>query len=328
MQQATETILLRQVMINGDTQMRVGIDQDTVAEYAAAYEAGAEMPPIEVVFDGIAYWLVDGFHRFHAMRQARIDAAKVVVRQGTLSEARWLACAANTKHGLRRTNLDKRMAIKKAMELKPNASDRDIALHCGVDHKTVQALRAKVVPPTQTDSVPILIGEVPQSISGPLEQPVLREGSDGRLYPASREKPEPPVKLDAVGREVPERIEVEFTVGREWGHGVLRDCSDLFASIRKHLDGPYGRSAPQARLKQIEEQLRYIVRESMIPHTICPMCSARGCTACHSRGWHTEETWRTVPEELRIAPPRRGKPAKPPHAAPMPSPASASDERF
>lgn len=56
------------IRIDGGTQSRVELNQETVAEYCEAYKAGANMPPVIVFYDGTDRWLADGFHRYLVRR--------------------------------------------------------------------------------------------------------------------------------------------------------------------------------------------------------------------------------------------------------------------
>jgi hypothetical protein len=139
---AAVTVDITRIRLDGGTQIRESLyDKATLDEYFDAAEAGATFPPIHVVDDGNSLWLVDGFHR-HAVAirrgQRTIDAH---IREGTLEEAQWLACAAN--RGLARTHADKRAAVLAALRhpRSKGKGDRAIAAHCGVDHKTVGAVR-------------------------------------------------------------------------------------------------------------------------------------------------------------------------------------------
>ena len=115
--------------------------------------------------------------------------------------------------------------------------------------------------------------------------------------------------IDAVGRAVPGNLAAEFSEGRAFAKQWLSDLGTLMGQLSAQTETKLGRSLSAARIKQCNEQLRYLVREQLMPHAICPMCTARGCKACHDRGWHTEETWRTIPEEMRT--PRAKKEHKP-----------------
>ena len=66
---ATKPLNVSSIRIDGGTQSRSRIIQETVDDYAVAMAEGAEFPPIVVFFDGKEYWLADGFHRYHATRK-------------------------------------------------------------------------------------------------------------------------------------------------------------------------------------------------------------------------------------------------------------------
>ncbi len=158
------TVHLDAIRRDGGTQPRHGLNAAYVAELAAALEEGAQLPPVDVMHDGQNYWLFDGFHRVAAHRQANILLVPATIHQGDQHAAQWRSYAANQTHGLRRTNDDKQRAITAALR-HPNAitlSDREIARHLGVDHKTVASYREKLQS----------TGEIPQSTH--------RTGADGR----------------------------------------------------------------------------------------------------------------------------------------------------
>jgi hypothetical protein len=72
------------------------------------------------------------------------------------------ALTANQKHGLRRSRDDKRRVVHTAL-LHPygaKLSNRELARHCGVDHKTVGKIRQELelsgeIPQMQTRTVPV-----------------------------------------------------------------------------------------------------------------------------------------------------------------------------
>lgn len=160
---------LARIRTDGGTQARASLDETTVAEYAAVMqEYGiAHFDAIDVVYDGTDYWLADGFHRVQAAR--RVDTTgqgtiPATIRPGTRRDAVLHACGANARHGLRRSAADKRRAIETLLRDGDwgRWSDREIARHCAVDHKTVAAVRRDLVG----------TGEIPQSS--------IRQTGDGR----------------------------------------------------------------------------------------------------------------------------------------------------
>ncbi len=139
----TKKLPLDQIRIDGGTQPRVAIGEQIVGEYAELYGSGVELPPVTVFFDGATYWLADGFHRYHASRRADRDEILADVHQGTLRDAILYSVGANTAHGLRRTNADKRKAVLTLLkdEKWSEWTNCEIARQCGVDETMVRRMR-------------------------------------------------------------------------------------------------------------------------------------------------------------------------------------------
>lgn len=131
------------IRIDGGTQSRVEISMEAVSEYAEAIKDGIEFPAVVVFHDGADHWLADGFHRYHAHKQAGKASILAEVRSGTVRDAILHSLGANASHGLRRTNADKRKAVAAMLADTEWASwsDRKIADACGVSHPFVANLR-------------------------------------------------------------------------------------------------------------------------------------------------------------------------------------------
>lgn len=117
-----------------------------VAEYTAAMAVGPS-PPVVVFYDGVNHWLADGFHRTHAARRATLKTLPAEIHDGTKRDAVLYSVGANSAHGLRRTNADKRKAVMTLLQDEEWSqwSDREIARHCAVDHTTVGRFRKSLV---------------------------------------------------------------------------------------------------------------------------------------------------------------------------------------
>jgi len=138
---------LNAIRIDGGTQPRERINMEVVGDYAEAIKVGIEFPPVIVFHDGAENWLADGFHRYHAHKQAGKASIEAEVRAGTLLDAKLLAVGANGSHGLRRTNEDKRRAVQMVLDEPAwnDWSDRKIAEVCGVSVPFVSAIRRPAV---------------------------------------------------------------------------------------------------------------------------------------------------------------------------------------
>jgi hypothetical protein len=142
-----ETILLApdNIEATAATQVRTKIHEDVVKIYTAAIEAGADMPPLDVFSEAGSerHILADGFHRHRGYINAGVDSIKCNHHIGGLRDALIFALGANDTHGLRRSNADKRLAVKMALK-DPEISQltlREIAEICRVSHTTVASIR-------------------------------------------------------------------------------------------------------------------------------------------------------------------------------------------
>lgn len=204
---------LSEIRIDGGTQPRAHISTDLVSEYAERIEAGDVFPSSEVVFDGKDYWLWEGFHRYHGHAKAGKKTMSCNVRQGTLRDAILFSCGANSSHGLRRTNEDKRSAVTRLLqdiEWSKN-SDRWIAEQAGVSDRFVASVRPEVrcepfAPETDAAETQDETRHYDDSESQiePEREPPKRTGRDGKKYPAKRKpdkgaKKKPPKEQPEAG---------------------------------------------------------------------------------------------------------------------------------
>ena len=136
-------IALTKLRTDGDTQPRAMLNQDVIAEYTEAMLEDAKFPPIVVFRDSANYWIADGFHRFFATKRAGVPDIECEIHQGTLRDAQLYSVGANSSHGLRRTNDDKRKAVLTLINDLEWAewSDSEIARKCNVSHMTVGRIK-------------------------------------------------------------------------------------------------------------------------------------------------------------------------------------------
>ena len=139
---------LSSIRLDGGTQPRASINLQTVSDYMNDMASGAEFPPVDVFYDGSAYWLADGFHRIRAAEKAGRDEIACEVHQGTQQDAQWYSFGVNKGNGLRRTNEDKQRAVKAALQHPggDGLSDGQIAVHVGVSGQMVRNYRRHMEP--------------------------------------------------------------------------------------------------------------------------------------------------------------------------------------
>jgi phage N-6-adenine-methyltransferase len=136
-------MLISDIRTDGGTQSRDSLDAATAEEYANAMTNGAAFPAVVVFYDGQAYWLADGFHRVAAAKQAGLTQIDADIRQGSRRDAILLSVGANSSHGLRRTNTDKRRAVMTLLsdEEWSKWANVEIARRCAVSEGLVRIVR-------------------------------------------------------------------------------------------------------------------------------------------------------------------------------------------
>lgn len=139
-------IELSKINIDGGTQPREDIDEQIVSEYSEAMQDGDKFPPVVLFNDGAKYWLADGFHRYHASKKLDFLEIEAEVKSGTKRDAVLYSVSANSKHGLRRSNADKRKSVLTLLndEEWGQWSDREIARRCEVSDRMVNKYREEV----------------------------------------------------------------------------------------------------------------------------------------------------------------------------------------
>lgn len=143
----TKTLYISDLTDDHALQMRVaGTVDDVVLEYVEAMKSGAVFPAVEVYYDGSVHWLADGFHRVAASRQLGLEKIAANIHSGDKRDAIFHAMRANLRHGLRASRADKRRAVEVMLRDSDwlKWSDRRIGEHCGVDGKTVAAVREEL----------------------------------------------------------------------------------------------------------------------------------------------------------------------------------------
>lgn len=155
-----EFVPFDRLRLDGGTQCRQKLDLSHIDRLLEEIEKHEILDPIEVVFDGTDYWLVDGFHRCNAYCKNKAEGAIARVTRGTLDDALDMAAAANKdqKTTLGRSNEDKRNAVRLVLERHEDWSNRAIAEHVGVTHGLVQSVRNKMVDRGEISEVEARVG--------------------------------------------------------------------------------------------------------------------------------------------------------------------------
>ena len=133
---------LTEIRLDGNTQPRSRVYDETVSKYHEELTEGSHFPPVEVFFDGKHYWLADGFHRYHAHRRAGYKEIEGQIHSGTRRDAFIFSRGANAEHGLPRTNEEKRSVVLSMLEDPEYDGEkaREIARICKVSNTLVSRI--------------------------------------------------------------------------------------------------------------------------------------------------------------------------------------------
>jgi hypothetical protein len=318
---AVKQLKVESLRIDGGTQLRAKIDQATVEEYRAGWVNDVKFPALVVFFDGTDYWLADGFHRFHGASAACVPTVPCDVRTGTQRDAILFAAGANQTNGLRRSNEDKRKAVRTLLEDKEwgKRTNAWVAEQCGVSDMLVADVR-----------------DQGQELD-PGAAPEKRTGRDGKEYTVPAKKPEKPIlndpalpqkkkppggnnfnpsdwegepeaepektkeaeSLDGEGNPIPAKLKAIFARSKE-----LLDLERALQAVAKKLDDSqedplYAFIHVQSTTADIDNAKRAI--RFAKPHATCPYCKGAGktCKACKGLGWVPKQVFKQAPSEMR-----------------------------
>lgn len=164
-----ETLEIRKIRIDAGTQSREEINEETVKEYYDFIEDEGDLPPVTVFFDGLSYYLADGYHRILAYQRAERAYIDATLKGGTLRDAVQYSLGANAEHGLPRSAADKRKAVLTCLndDLWSELSAREIARLCKVSHTFVSEVVKQRSGVSKPKATPTKLKNV---IEAPLEE--------------------------------------------------------------------------------------------------------------------------------------------------------------
>ena len=272
------------IRIDAGTQFRAAINQDRVTDYAELFDGSKEWPfdsACEVFFDGVEYFLVDGFHRYHAGKRVKRASLSCIVHSGTQRDAIKFALSANARHGLHRSNEDKRKAVAFVLEDAEwsKLSSVAIAEICGVSDRFVGNVRKE---------------------SGSNGSNV--KGKDGKEYPASKPKadpkPEPKQDEPEAAKEPDAWEDVDDTPEPQAKpeqadtpqalqapiQAVATQLTGTLKELKRLSDCTGGEWLDISDLETQITALKYSIRQS-IYWIDCMDCGGKGCKTCRQLGW-------------------------------------------
>lgn len=326
-----KTLKVSEIVTDAGTQVRAGLNDITVADYAEALADGAKFPPVIVFHDGNRYIAADGFHRIHAVIKNGAKVVECDVRKGGKTDALKFALGCNAHHGLRRTNADKRHAVGMALREFPNVSTVAIAKLCLVGDELVAEMRkAQPTDSGRLASPPMRVGldgrerklppppmvrrgaagQVPPWESGDMSPHSTangtdamdgkrRLGRDAQVNPrdAGSTLPPPPSRvLDGTGWAIPTQLIPLWQRAGEVQE-MLTTLSRVKSALRTaqaNNDSLFAEVNYSSALSQLDQAWTDI--KTAKPFAVCPTCQGQlpdKCTLCRGRGLISEHRWNT-----------------------------------
>jgi len=171
--ETTADVRIDELVVEASLQPRVGgVDADHVK---ALEERPEGWPPLKVVRRDEAHLLVDGYHRWEAARNLRLESVRIEVMNVPPDEdLHELAFNLNVNHGRPLSLADRRTFAERVLRNQPHLADREIARRSGLAPNTVGAIR----------------GQLEESAQ--IEQTTERVGQGGYVYRPRREDGELP----------------------------------------------------------------------------------------------------------------------------------------
>lgn len=278
----TKEVTLSEIVLDAGTQFRAKTNNERVEEYACMIGDGLDWPfdsACDVVFDGTSYYLVDGFHRYLAAKSVGRESLKCNVTNGTVRDAIKAALSANSRHGLYRSNEDKRKAVEFALADSEwgKLSNRAIAELCGVGEKLVRDSR-------EADS-----GAFGTHLTG----------KDGKQYPAKKTKEQPvDLEYEDVSDDEPNppppppkptkrQSAAELAIENAHHIASVRQLVYGLLKAMKSVPEVTGTELYHARLKRLLDMVEGLpgALKACEPYRVCSHCNGKGCPQCGNHGW-------------------------------------------
>jgi len=132
----TKTIKLSKIKVDREFFLRFGYNRDAIDRYAELYESGSNKP---IVVQKGTYKLVDGFHRYEALRLLGRDVVEVEELDIPDSEVRAEAFRRNRDHGVPLSKEERNKTIRE-LRFKDNKTQQEIAEIVGLSKGRVSQI--------------------------------------------------------------------------------------------------------------------------------------------------------------------------------------------
>ncbi len=301
-------IYLKDIDTENSPKVRSEIRFDVCLDYCEKYKQKKHGMPPPVLFKVDGNHLVgDGLHRIEAMVMAGLDVGIFDVREGTWEDCVRFALLANTHHGVRRSNADKRQCVIQALREFTRLSNRSISELCAVGDDLVSEVRKdlqeketipKVDKRVAKDGRTLDAGDAPAKPKkkGPGE-------AKDKDTVAARTAVQPASEVrDSTGYPVPPKALIFWKRRNEALAlvNVLRQLKHELKEAVKNKDLLFVEmnwNAVEADIERLDTGL-----DRIVPHATCVSCQGKlveTCKLCKGRGVTSKFLYDTAPSELK-----------------------------
>jgi len=278
--EGAQDVPLRLIQLDKRFQARAQLSVDAIADYAEEWKAGGAdaLPPVRliVIDNAPAAVVVDGWHRVMAAERAGFTDIPAEVMLGDVALAFREAACANTRHGVRRTNADKRMSVGLMLQAKPTATAIEVAAHCGVTRQFVYDCMEK------TRAL----------------QSALADAQFTRDLEMARRSAVEEVAIDKDASTARQARDIDRVIS--FVQAAQAQLAALFEADSNRDDRD--RSSAYINRQVIEMDLRNAMTSlrSAKPYSICTVCGGVGCRACRNTGWLSSGQYKLLPKTQGI----------------------------
>jgi hypothetical protein len=255
-------IKLSLIDLTSPTQSRVNTCEETVQEYTGVLEDGGEFPPVDLFFNGEAAFIGDGWQRVYAHKRVGREEIQATMRQGGLREAVLFAASANSTHGLKRSNADKRKALQILLDDPEWStwSETAIAAHCGVSRKLLSSMRNEQASQEEVE-----------------DAEAIEEEEDDEVFPFIEDEPVQEPEEDTLAE-----LAAPYIAAIE----SLKSNKKILVDLAKEeRNGIFLRDKITRIGKAVDDVVHLI--KGVEPVEYCEPCEGAGCDECSKTGFLT-----------------------------------------
>ena len=228
------------ILTDKGTQVRDSVNINVVEEFADAKSSGDNLPLVDVVSDGVSYWMVDGFTRLAADLALGKTETDANIIPGDLEKAQWLSYSANKRNGQRRTRSELTKAARLACDHPESVfmTAEEVASHVGCSATLIYKIRSEKDAEVAPDEPPV---EPEKRRQGRPKGSTKKEPEKAKEKPVVHKADAPPVlgQEDDDGNVVPESLREVFE-GRNAFFTIERDMLTLITNVGHLMTTPAG----------------------------------------------------------------------------------------